>query len=267
MAETKTVTSVKQNYQAIVEKWQKNPIADVADLDIALDNFRILFAYNSNAIENPETTYHQTREIFENGKVIGFTGNLRTLFEIQNQKVAYETLRADIVKKRELSPSLIKEVHKSLMYGCYDESRYSKGERYGEYKLHDYVTGDGVGSAPEDVEKEIENLCEEVNAAHDGDPLTVAVYLHLKFEEIHPFADGNGRVGRTLMNYYLLTHNYPPTIIFNEDKETYFLGLAAFDKTGNIDGFMQFVREQTIKTWQKRKGLEHPELAAYLKNN
>ena len=71
-------------------------------------------------------------------------------------------------------------------------------------------------------------------------------------EQIHPFADGNGRVGRTIMNYYLMTHNYPPAIIYNEDKSPYYLALAVFDKAGEIDGFIQFLKEQTIKTWSKK---------------
>ena len=58
-------------YETILKQWNTNRIESIADLDTALDNFRILFAYNSNVIENPETTYHNTREVFENGKVVG----------------------------------------------------------------------------------------------------------------------------------------------------------------------------------------------------
>lgn len=70
---------------------------------------------------------------------------------------------------------------------------------------------------------------------------------------IHPFADGNGRVGRTIMNYYLMTHGYPPTIIYQEDKETYYMALTVFDKTQEITGFRKFIKEQTIKTWKVKK--------------
>lgn len=70
----------------------------------------------------------------------------------------------------------------------------------------------------------------------------------------HPFADGNGRVGRTLLNYYLMTHDYPPTILYDEDKETYYMALTVFDKSGQFTGFEQFLKEQTVKTWSKRLG-------------
>ena len=250
------------NYAQILKDWQGQDIRTVEDIHTVLDNFRILFAYHSNSIENPETTYHDTREIFENGKVINFTGSLRTLLEIENQRTAYEKICSWLVESRAITPELIKEVHKMLMRGCYDEIHYAKGERPGRFKLHDYVTGDKVGSRPEDVENEISDLCEEVSGYEGDQILTAAAYLHLNFEAIHPFADGNGRVGRTLLNYYLMSRNYPPTIIFNEDKKTYYLALATFDKTGKIDGFVRFIKEQTVKTWF-RKPVERKSLSDY----
>ena len=79
--------------------------------------------------------------------------------------------------------------------------------------------------------------------------LTTAAYFHLNFENIHPFADGNGRVGRTLLNYFLMTHGLPPAVIFDENKETYYECLLVFDKTEKMDAFVQFLQEQTEKTW------------------
>ena len=218
-----------------------------------LDNFKVLFAYHSGRIENETITLHDTREIFENGSVINYTGDLRTLFEIKNQRDCFEYLVDKIVKNEEITPQLILELHQQLMKGCYDETRYKKGERPGEWKKHDYVTGDGVGTAPEDVEHEILELLEEIRAAEGGDVLTIAAYLHLRFEAIHPFADGNGRVGRTLLNYYLMIHGYPPLVLYSEDKKTYYLALSVYDKTGEIKGFKKFLKEQMVKTWEKRK--------------
>lgn len=241
------------HYQKIVNEWRKKPLETVADVDTALDNFRILFAYHSNRIENPETTYHDTKEIFSNGRVTGYTGELRTLFEIQNQKYCYEYLRKMIIEKDPVTPSMIKEVHSILMSGCYDQSRWEKGERPGQYKIHDYVTGDGVGYAPEEVEGSVASLCDEIADIPDEKALTAAAYFHLRFESIHPFADGNGRVGRTMINYYLMTHGSPPTVLYEEDKKSYYMALAVYDKTEEISGFEEFLKEQTVKTWSRSR--------------
>ncbi len=239
------------NYEEVLQKWKSKDINTTQDFDMVLDNFRVLFAYHSNVIENPNTTIHNTREIFENGRVVNYTGDLRTLFELNNQKECYEFLKGKILKKEPVTPSLIKEIHAILMNGCYDETRYKKGERPGEYKKHDYVVGEDIGVPVEDVPEEIAFLCKEIAENDKADVLTVAAYFHLNFEAIHPFADGNGRVGRTLLNYYLMIHDYPPTIIYDEDKESYYMSLAIFDKSEEIKGFIEFIKQETIKTWTR----------------
>lgn len=237
------------SYSEIVASWQNKVVTNREELMAKLQNFRIVFAYNSNKIENPETTYHNTREIFENGKVINFTGDIRTIFEIQNQKECFDFLADKILNREPITKELILQTHEKLMKGGYDETRYLKGERPGSFKKHDYVTGDDVGELPENVESEIDFLCNELNENEGKNPLKIATYFHLNFESIHPFADGNGRLGRTLLNYYLMIHDYPPTIIYNEDKDVYYMALEVFDKTGQINGFEKFLQEQTEKTW------------------
>ena len=86
-----------------------------------MDSFRILFASHSGKIESKEIAYHDTREIFENGKVVGYTGDPRALFELQNQKVCYDFLKSRIIEKEPLS---ILEIHRILTAGVYDERRY-----------------------------------------------------------------------------------------------------------------------------------------------
>ena len=240
------------DYEKVVEKWRSKNIKDEADLSIALDDFRVMFAYHSNKIENDETTIHDTREIFNNGKVINYTGDLRTLFELNNQKKSFEYIKPHIIAKDSINVSFIKELHEIMMNGCYDEMRYSKGERPGSFKIHDYGVGDDVGVLPEDVEDEVVFLCNELDDNKNTDVLTCAAYFHLNFESIHPFADGNGRVGRTLLNYYLMINDYPPTIIYDEDKDMYYQALTIFDKTEKLDGFVSFIKEETCKTWTRK---------------
>ena len=65
------------------------------------------------------------------------------------------------------------------------------------------------------------------------------------------------------MNYYFMTHDHPPLIIFEDSKDTYYAALAVFDKTGKLDGFKLFLREQTVRTW-KRENMRRKNLNAYL---
>lgn len=243
-------------YADVLAFWQHNKISSVSDMDMKLDSFRILFAYNSNRIENDNITYHDTREIFENGKVINYTGDTRTLFEIENQKKCYDFLAEKIVKKKPISISLIKQIHYTLTYGTFDERRFGVNqERPGEFKKHDYVTGiNEVGSPPEYVEEDLEALIKEVNGVANEanfNAITVSAYLHAGFEYIHPFADGNGRVGRTLMNYYLMINDHPPLIIYDEDKKDYYNALEIYDTDENLKPLLSFIEKETIKTWEK----------------
>ena len=94
-------------YQEIVEKWRQKNIRTAEDLKQNLSGYKIIFAYNSGAIENPEITYHNTREIFENGRVVNFSGSLRTLYEIENQRRCYDFLIGKIIAKEPVTESLI----------------------------------------------------------------------------------------------------------------------------------------------------------------
>jgi len=244
-------------YNRAVELWQSYKIVSTADLDKYLDSFRILFAFHSGKIENEEITYQDTREIFENGRVVDYTGDVRALFEQQNQKLCYEFLKDKILTKEPLSIELVKEIHMVITSGTYDERRYIENEeRPGEFKKHDYVTGvHEVGSAAKDVEKDLKELIAEVNAYEGKDVLKAAAYFHARFEYIHPFADGNGRVGRTLMNYYLMTHNHPPLIVYNEDKRMYYECLQKYDEAEDLNPLYEFLKYETEKTWEKALAL------------
>lgn len=246
-----------EQYSQVIALWQSYKIMSAAELDKYLDSFRILFAFHSGKIENEEITYHDTREIFENGRVVDYTGNPRALFEQQNQKLCYEFLKEKIVKKGPLSIDLVKEIHQVLTGGTYDEYRYIENEeRPGEFKKHDYVTGlHEVGSAAEDVDNDLKELTAEINAYKGKDVLKAAAYLHARFENIHPFADGNGRVGRTLMNYFLMTHDHPPLIVYDEDKRMYYECLQKYDEAEDLNPLFAFFKYETEKTWQKALAL------------
>ena len=254
------------NYEKALALWRKKKITTDAQLAEALNSHSISFAYHSGKLENPNITYNDTREIFDHDGVTAYTGDLRTLFEIRNEKEANELLLVAFQNRRPLDESFIKELQLSLTQNTYDTRRYQLGERPGSYKLHDYVTGrNEIGAAPEDVSLEIGELLSELSAVSDEDALTAAAYFHAKFENIHPFADGNGRTGRLAMNYFLVYHNHPLIIIHEEDRNDYYSALEAWDTDQELEPLCAFLRAQTAKTWARQ--IEREERRCHLTSN
>lgn len=241
------------NYEKTVQFWQNAQIRTPADLERILSNFRVLFAYHSGKIENDEINYHDTREIFENGKVISFTGEPKSIFEQQNQKLCYEYLVPKITARETMSIEFIKEVHGILTAGTYDERRFiQNGERPGEFKRHDYIIGlNEVGAPAKAVEYELTDLLLEINEYAGANVIKAAAYFHGRFEFIHPFADGNGRVGRTLLNYYLMIRNHPPLIVYEQDRKLYYESLERYDENEELEPLMEFLMYETEKTWER----------------
>lgn len=233
-------------YKDIIEWWKGFNLDTPSKVDKYLNNFRILFAYNSGKIENNEISFHDTREIFENGKVINYSGTTRTIFELENQKKCYEVLKSKIANKEQLSLNLIKELHLFLTYGTYDE----------------------VGLLAKDVEVYLIDLIEEIQEYKGTNFINVAAYLHAMFEYIHPFASGNGRVDRTLLNYYLMINNHSPLIIYEKDKNIYYDCLEKFDKEEELNPLIEFLKYEVEETWKnslnirktKRKSLNDFEI-------
>lgn len=240
-------------YESILDFWKKQNVKNANELASVLSSYSVNFAYNSGKIENDEITYHDTREVFDKDGVTSYTGSTRTLFEIQNSKAAYERMLSAFDDKKIVDEEFLKEIQMILTNGTYDERRYQIGERSGEYKHHDYVTGKNeVGASVDDVQEEVCELLDELTDIDDKNALVAAAYFHAKFENIHPFSDGNGRVGRLLMNYILLIHNHPPITIHEEDRKDYYNALEKFDEELELNSLIDFLKSQLVKTWEKQ---------------
>ena len=240
------------SYEGLVSRWRG---LSALSREAHVDDFVLNYAYNSGKIENDAITYHDTHEIFESGRIIALTGDVRTLFEIQNLKTSWEWARPLATPGLRLTEDLVLKAHELLTYGTYDEQRWESGERPGSYKLGDYVVGaKAVGADASDVPELMRDLLGDVSAhlSDDTRALTVAAYLHAVLVDIHPFADGNGRVARLLMNMVLLSMGHPPVVIREQDRMAYYGALDAFHDEGDLEPFRQFLMTECLITWEGR---------------
>lgn len=234
----------------IVGWWRLQKRSTADELKELIGNFQIFFAMNTNNIEGAKLNVNTTRAVFEGKNIKDYTGSFEDLFLVRNQQFCFNALMEDVVRKTPITTGLILKIHKVLMYGCYSEDRWVKGERPGSFKQHEYVVGTReVGTHPLFVREEIDDLLDELNSEAGGSVIMKAAYFHAVFETIHPFADGNGRVGRVLLNYYLMINDYPPVVIFDDAKETYYMALEVYNLTSELEGMKKLLEEQLIRTW------------------
>lgn len=190
---------------------------------------QIDLTYNSNHIEGSKLTHDETRYIFET-KTIGTskTKNIDDIVETVNHFKCIDLIFDNV--NRKLSEAFIKKLHFTLKNGTTD-SRVSWFNVGNYKKLPNEVSGQ-ITTKPSQVEKEIKKLLDKYNSKqiHDLEDL---IDFHYKFETIHPFQDGNGRVGRLILFKECLKNNIIPFIITDELKYYYYRGLKEWKKEKN----------------------------------
>ena len=183
---------------------------------------QIELTYNSNHIEGSRLTHDQTRYIFETN-TIGATDGTMNVDDIVETANHFKCIDMIITQaKYPLSEKFIKELHQTLKSGTSD-SRLD-WFAVGDYKRMPNEVGGRETTPPEQVADEIKKLLAEYNAAKDK-TLEEIIDFHVRFESIHPFQDGNGRVGRLIMFKECLRNGIVPFIIDDDMKLFYYRGL------------------------------------------
>ncbi len=194
---------------------------------------QVQLAYNSNRIEGSKLTEEQTRYIFET-RTIGFKDQdsvpVDDIIETVNHFVAFDYLLRTI--NEPLSEEMMKEFHRILKTGTADAQK--PYFNVGDYKKLANEVGGHETCKPVDVAKEIKSLQEWYLTQNSVTINTIAEY-HWRFENIHPFQDGNGRIGRLILFRECLRHSIMPFVIDNEHKMYYYRGLSEF---GHVPGFL-----------------------------
>lgn len=183
---------------------------------------QIDLTYNSNHIEGSRLTHDQTRYIFETN-TIGITDravNVDDIIETINHFRAIDYM-IDTAEYK-LTENFVKHLHLLLKSGTSDERK--DWFRVGDYKLLPNEVGGNDTVSPENVQNEIRTLLKEYNALKRPSFEDILDFHH-RFEAIHPFQDGNGRVGRLIMFRECLRWDHVPFIITDELKMFYYNGL------------------------------------------
>lgn len=203
-----------------------------------MQDLMVRIAHNSTAIEGNTLTLNQTADLLLNGYVSIQNADLREIYEVVNYKKVMPFLIDKITQKEKLSPELIKEFHKIIMNELLENN--------GEFKkIPNVILGANFDTTkPYLVSTELKQMCDNMyyrfeNSKNKLDKIEAILQAHMKFEKIHPFSDGNGRVGRLMMIYSCFEQNIEPIVIPNKQKNRYISVL----RNGDIKSFIIFATE------------------------
>lgn len=218
--------------------------------------------YNSNAIENSTLTLKETEKILLEQE-LSRNVSLREVFEAKNLARVVEYTR-NKAKEEDCSKELILLIHQMLIGGI-DDNIAGRFRKKGEYVR----VGTHIAPAPEQAEKMIENILIDYSSDHVSYFIDKIAQFHLEFERIHPFIDGNGRIGRVILNFQLLQLGFPRIIIRNKEKTQYYEAFKEYQQNKNPKLMEKVVALALIESLHKRvsylKGSEIINLSEYVK--
>lgn len=183
---------------------------------------QIEMTYNSNHIEGSRLTHDETRYIYET-HTIGLTHKSVNVDDIVETVNHFRCIDLSIDSaKRKLSEAFIKQLHLILQTGTSDSTK--PWFMVGDYKILPNEVGDHKTTMPEQVKNEMKKLVDKYNQK-ETHTFEEIVEFHVNFERIHPFQDGNGRVGRLIAFKECLKNDLVPFIILDNKKDFYYRGL------------------------------------------
>ncbi|NTU72805.1 Fic family protein [Candidatus Roizmanbacteria bacterium] len=200
--------------------------------------------YNSNAIENSTLTLPETEKILlqlEASRHI----SLREVFEAKNLAQVYEYVKMT-APQQPLTTEMILLLHKMLITNIRDDIA-GRFRQEGEM----VQVGNHIGLPPAFIDLRIR----EALARFSSENLSIIqriASLHVEFESIHPFIDGNGRIGRVLNNYLLTREGYPPIIVRNKEKNAYYSALSSYDDSHNTKPMVRIFELAALESLHKR---------------
>lgn len=201
--------------------------------------------YNSNAIENSTLTLDETEKILMQIDLDRFV-NERELFEAKNlaRVVAYINQKAT---EKELSLETILFLHKMLIGNIRDDiaGRFRNDDEWVRVANH-------IAPNPKEVLGLLKEMLVQYQSGDGENIIRWVAKLHLTFEHIHPFVDGNGRIGRVINNYILIRENHVPINIKFINRKEYYSAFQEFDQSGTTNIMEEIVGKALAQSYHKR---------------
>ena len=258
------ILNVYNKINSLRERYYKASIGKDALIKLIAEAEVAEQVYNSNAIENSTLTLEETEKILLQIDLDRFITE-REIFETKNlaRVVSYIDERA---KEQELNSEVILSLHKMLLANIRDDVA-------GRFRIdNEYVrVGSHIAPNPKEVAGRLIKMLAEYNAASHENIIKRIARLHLTFEYIHPFVDGNGRIGRIINNYLLIREGFVPINIKFIDRKKYYEAFKEFDGKGLADIMEEIAGKALTNSYHKRlaylEGKKIITLADYAKNN
>lgn len=206
---------------------------------------QVELAYNSNRIEGSRLKREHTESLFSTKTILANQDDIirsDDIIETTNHFRAFDYLLD--TSKEILNETMIKEFHRILKTGTSDSD--ISWFKVGDYKKLPNTIAEKDTTPPEEVEDAVNNLLDDYNSL-DRCSFNDILRFHVQFEKIHPFQDGNGRVGRLIMFRECLKNNIVPFIIDSNHKEFYYRGLREYFKEPN------YLRDTCLSAQDKYK--------------
>ncbi len=222
------LSTIKKNF---AKEWKQYPnsIKNKILLDIAVD-----FTYNTNAIEGSTITLEETNEVLK--RKISPNKPIDDVKETLNHANLFFKI---FNEKRSLSKSMILEWHKELFLD-------TKQDIAGSFR--NYLVKVGNYKAPDwqDLNLLLKDFFQWLEKNKRMNPIELSARAHYKFEKIHPFGDGNGRIGRLLTNFILKKNGYPILIIEHKKRKSYYHALSKSENE-----FLSYFVQRYLKSYNK----------------
>ncbi len=206
-----------------------------------------MLAYNSNKIEGSTLTEEQTAALFDNGILPKSDDYYRAkdVEEMNGHFLMFNKMLDTI--EEPLSQDLIKAFHYELKLGVFEDR--ANGYAIGDYKKRPNIVGTYETVKPENVPKEMENLLTWYST--QDKTIDALAEFHARYEQIHPFQDGNGRTGRIILFRECLKNNIVPAIIEDKNRMEYIEALRDYREEGNISKMTELLKTEQEFYYEK----------------